>query len=61
MAEFNQKTVGEANEANTREFKAELFLAMFNIFISVELNNFMKDLFITKYLSFCVFNDYICT
>ena len=32
MAEFNQKTVGEASEGDTGKFKAELFLAMFTNF-----------------------------
>ena len=32
MAEFNQETIGETSEANTKKFKAELFLAMFNNF-----------------------------
>ena len=50
MAEFDQKTVDEASEANSSKFKDTLFLTMFNIiiFISVELNNFIKHLFTTK-------------
>ena len=49
LAQFNPKTVAEASECNSsRKFKAELLLATFNNFLLVELNNFMKSLFITK-------------
>jgi len=43
MLEFNQKTVCEASESDTKKFKAELFLAIFlTISLSVKLDNFIK-------------------